>query len=440
MRKSAWVLAAAVSASLSSLGLAEETAVDTAALKAQIDALQKQVQKIEAQQANAAEQQATTAAVAADAATQSQLLQTAPFTAGWNNGFKIQSADGAFTLQPGLIFQFRNITNYRTGDEDDLQNGFEFRRLRPRIDGTAFTKDLKYSVVLDTGRNVGTMTLLDAWVSYNFTKEWGVKLGQFRNSWIHEGDVSDVRQLAVERSLVDATIGGGLTDRVQGVEGFYGSTETPLQAFASFHDGDNSRNTDFRDSDGAADAASTSRVDSNFGLSGRAQYKIFGNWDDYKDMTAKNAKADLLVVGGGLEFSQNGDANITRLVADGQYENVAGWSGFGQVVYTYNGTDDTNNIGVTGQVGYLINPKIEAFGRYSFVNFDEDINGEDTFHEFTVGGNYYFGPDGVWSHGLKFTLDLNYLPTGSPGNQTGLGYLAGDDDQIVLRAQFQLVL
>lgn len=435
LRQSAWILSAAVSATLASVGLAQDS-VDTNALKAQIDALQKQVQKIEAQQATAAEQQATTAALAADAAKQSQFLQTAPFTAGYNKGFKIQSTDGNFVLQPGAQIQFRNVTNYNSVD-DDVENGFEFRRLRLRLDGNAFSKDLKYGIQLDNARNGGTTSLLDAWVSYKFNKDYGVKAGQFRNSWVHEGDVSSSRQLAVDRSLVDVALAGSNTDRVQGVELFYVNNDQPLQAFASFHDGENSKNTDFRDSDGDAVG---SRIDANFGASGRVQYKFFGNWDDYRDFTAKNAKEDLLVAAVGVNYSQSGDNDVTRAVADVQYENVSGLSAFGQGVYTYNGVDESSNFGVSGQVGYLINPKVELFGRYAFIDLDTEINDQDTFHEITLGANYYFGPDGAWLHQTKFTLDLNYLPTGSPGNQTGLGYLAGDEDQVVLRAQFQLLL
>src|SRR5690606_27318260 len=55
-----------------------------------------------------------------------------------------------------------------------------------------------------------------------------------------------------------------------------------------------------------------------------------------------------------------------------------------------------------------------------------------------VGVNYYLGPDGSYLHRAKFTVDVVYLPDGLPNNQTGLGYLASDDEQFVLRGQFQL--
>jgi hypothetical protein len=70
---------------------------------------------------------------------------------------------------------------------------------------------------------------------------------------------------------------------------------------------------------------------------------------------------------------------------------------------------------------------------------DEDfVTGEDTIHEFTAGVNYYLGWDGAFGHRAKITVDVVYLPNGSPNDQTGLGVLAGTEDQFVLRGQFQL--
>jgi hypothetical protein len=44
------------------------------------------------------------------------------------------------------------------------------------------------------------------------------------------------------------------------------------------------------------------------------------------------------------------------------------------------------------------------------------------------------------AHAVKFTVDLNYLPNGSPASLPGLGILDSEDDQVVLRFQAQLVL
>ncbi len=439
MRRSLAIAAAAVVvASVSGFAQAAEDSPQD--VKSEINTLQRRLAALEAKD------QATTtsAAVQTDATTRSQLLQTQGFTAGYDKGFKIQSADGKFMLQPGIQFQFRNITNFAdTADAgDSLQNGFELRRVRLRLDGNAFTKNLKYSFVWDSARNGGTTTILDAWASYNFDgTPYTIKAGQFRNSWVHEGDVGDAKQLTVERSLADAALGGTVTDRVQGAEFIYGQADLPIRAAVAFHDGDNSKNTDFRDSDGP-DA--TSRVDGNFGFSGRLEYKVFGDWSAYSDFTAKGSKEDLLVVGGGADFSENGDANVTRVTIDGQYESTQGLSAYAALLYNNvdGGGASANNYGGLAQVGYLVTPNWEPFARYSVVMLDNEVNGEDTFHELTAGVNYYFGENGSYGHGVKFTLDLNYLPNGVPLSNsaaTGLGYLAGTDDQFALRAQFQIV-
>ncbi|MEA2734125.1 MAG: hypothetical protein QOE14_576, partial [Humisphaera sp.] len=60
---------------------------------------------------------------------------------------------------------------------------------------------------------------------------------------------------------------------------------------------------------------------------------------------------------------------------------------------------------------------------------------DDTLHEFAIGANYY-----VHGHDLKFTVDVLYMPNGSPVSDTGSGVLASDDTQFVLRGQFQLLL
>jgi hypothetical protein len=86
-----------------------------------------------------------------------------------------------------------------------------------------------------------------------------------------------------------------------------------------------------------------------------------------------------------------------------------------------------------------LNRQWEVFGRYDVTFLDEDfVTGEDTFHEFTVGVNYYLGQNGSAGHRAKLTVDVVYLPNGSPSDQTGLGILAGTEDQFVLRGQFQI--
>jgi hypothetical protein len=105
------------------------------------------------------------------------------------------------------------------------------------------------------------------------------------------------------------------------------------------------------------------------------------------------------------------------------------------------------DFGFVAQAGYLLNDKCEVFGRYDFTAVDDDAPGtlsagaaaagSDDIHEITVGMNYF-----MKAHAAKFTVDLSWLPNGSPVNATGVDVLGqtSDDDQFVLRAQFQLLL
>jgi hypothetical protein len=405
-------------------------------LKAQVERLEATQQQREAPSAD--EVGRTVESVLTDADRRSEFLQVQGFTAGYDKGFVIQSEDKSFVLRPGIQTQFRWVGNY--GDADDANNnedGFEVRRLRLRFDGNAFSKDLTYQFQWDTNRAGGNVQLLDAWFQYRFAPQWAVRLGQFKESVFHERDVSGFSQLAVERSLNDALLGGANTDRVQGVSLIYGGGEDDaLRAEVAYHDGANSRNTDFRD------------ANADFGVGGRAEYKALGQWADYKDFTAKAGKADLLVFGAGADFTQAFTADVLRTTADVQYETAGKLSLYGALhanLSDINDPDDEvaedspTDYGALAQVGYLLTDQLEAFGRYGITQLD-DAAGDDTFSEITTGVNYYLGEKGNAVHKAKLSLDLTYLPDGSPSAQTSQGALAGEEDQFIVRGQFQLIL
>jgi predicted porin len=225
---------------------------------------------------------------------------------------------------------------------------------------------------------------------------------------------------------------------VQGVSLVYGGTKTDVfRGELAYHDGANSRNTNFQDGT------------TNWGAGVRGEYKAFGDWANYKDLTAKGDKENLLVIGTGADYTDRDGANVLLATVDAQYELADRLAVYGAVHGAYTdpheatGNDSTFNWGVLGQVGYLVSKQWEVFGRYDVVKLDEDAvasGAEDTFHEFTAGVNYYLGKDGVYLHRAKLTLDVGYLPNGAPSDQTQAGILAATDDEFYVRAQFQLLL
>jgi hypothetical protein len=411
-------------------------------LQRQIEALRQQVRRLEQSHRSAAEpaytQQDVDAAVSSlirDADRRSQLLaETGGFLGGWQDDkFSIRSADGNYSLNPSVQFQFRYDTTWREGggsnDGDDrTDSGFEVRRLKLGIDGNALSKDLYYNFVWATDRKTGNLVNEEAYILWKFAPTLSVKVGQYKELIYQESIVSSKRLLAVDRTLIDQVVFGG-DAYIQGVELDY-NDENAIQALIGFSDGYNSFDTNFQD-------PPINPFD--FGIYGRAQYKVFGDWKNYTDMTALRNKKDLLVLGVGGDWSQSGGTNTYRHALDAQWE-TGPLALFGAFIGRYvdsPAAGSTWDWGFVAQAAYLVNTQWEVFGRYNYFALDDTAPGaEDQFHEITVGLNYY-----IRNHHAKITLDAGWLPSGSPSNQDGIGVLSNDGrNEYYLRGQFQLLL
>jgi hypothetical protein len=422
-------------------------------LMQQIQSLQQRVQDLEHKQdqaAHARDIDAVSKAVLADADKRSQLINAQDFSAGYKDGFFIRSADGNFVFHPWVQLQFRNETNFRqnAGDGDDLENGFELRRVKLGFDGTVFSSDLLYAFVWATDRHDGGLALEEAWGKYRFSDSFAVKAGQYKGPFAHESQVSSKNLMAAERTLLTDQFTGG-DNFLQGVSFIYNDQlkKGPLRAEAAITDGiRNNSNQNFQD---------FPTNNANFGLEARAEYFVMGSQKDYEDFEAFNRKSNLLVLGGGLDWTQAGNTDFFLQTLDAQYEDTHGLGLYGAFYgrWTQNapaGVDpappaaapsehDLYDWGIIAQAGYLMKQRWEPFVRYSFIDFDRDGLGPDVenrMHEITMGLNYF-----VFGHSAKFTLDATWLPNGSPITDDGAGVLANDgSDEVVIRVQFQLVI
>lgn len=396
---------------------------------AQLEAKQQEASSASTYAADKAVADRTVADVLADAEKRSQLLAEGGLTAGWIKGKPtIQSDDGKFVLNPTLQLQFRFVADYldeseATG-EDDFESGFEMRRVKFGASGKY--GDFGYKFVWATNRAGGTVFLEDAEVSYKLSDTLSIYGGQFKDPVHHEELVSSSRQLAVERSLVNELLGGGVLDRVQGVGLAYESG--PLYATVAFIDGSNSDNTNFTAGTGA-----------EYGVAGRVEYTVYGDKKQYADFTAMGNKGDMLVIGAGGDISGLASANQYTYTVDAQWENAAGLAVYGaalgQTIQGHSDDSDDSNFGAIAQVGYLLpDSKWEVFGRGGWIHYESDADNDDIF-ELTAGVNYYF-----FSHNAKFTADVTVLPNGSPA-ESGSGIRdSGDELQVVGRVQFQLAI
>lgn len=442
MTRSKYMAMAAAVGALGMGAVARAAEPTTEELMKQIEQLQAKVEQLETRQQalNSKDVDATVESVLRDADRRSQLLQMEGFTAGWQKGkgFMIQDAQGNWVLNPYFQFQFRSTTTYRDNaandDDDDIQNGFEVRRMKVGFRGNAFTPDLTYNFRLETDQDGGSVTLEDANIQYFFSDDMAFKVGQWKDNVYHEETMSSGKQLAADRSMVNELLGGGLTDYVQGVALVYAPKDSTVRAEVAFHDGLNTDNTSFLEHTGGA-----FDLDPNWGVSARVDVKVMGDWKSYDDFSAMGNKEDLLVIGGGFDYTEDGAFNAIFHTVDVQWENAAGLGVYAAYLGIASDFDDADNFydwGLIVQAGYMINDRWEVFGRYGYMDLDALASFDDTYHEATLGANYYVGG----GHNAKVTVDVTWLCNGAPDDIEGIGVLAAENTEIIVRGQFQLLL
>lgn len=380
-----------------------------------------------------------------------------------DKGFFIKGDDGRFALYPDLLFQFRGVVNYRegakAGGNSSTENGFEVRRAKFGFYGTAFDPDFSYRFLWQNNPATGAVVLQYAWGQYLFAHnlgkgDLGIRAGQFKNVVFKEETTPDRSQLLVERSLVNSLLGGGaLGSETQGVDLLYTGNDSPLHVDLLIHNGIKRSNTSFDNEQPIATTSggvtTTKNVSTNFGVAGRIDYKLFGRWGDGDDLTGVWGRENLLVVGGGADFTQADHNNIVHWTADAQYQlhhKISLFAGaYGNFTDFRNQAGPGNRHDFGGQIeaGYFVTRSIQPVVRYSVTRFDKDfrVGGTRTFQEFAGGVNWFLGNGGQLGNRAKVTVDVTYLPDGTPAFAGG-DFLASPNkkEEVVLRAQLQLSL
>jgi len=276
--------------------------------------------------------------VLADADTRASLRDSGA-TAGWNNGFFLQSSDGRFRLNVGGMvqarYQYSRIrNNYDTADpqfgqayasQDDSYRRFGWEIPHARLDfsghvfdsGTTFrilgefanqrgdyfttyTNPIQVSSN-DTGQRNGSFQLLDAWIAHELGNGFAVRVGQFKLPFDLGWEVGIANQMTGDRSITALHLGLG---RSQGIELAYR--------------GDNVR-ARLALSEGANDAlfadyklAVTSPMNtpyyqnqSDLSLSSRMEFKLAGSWADFDRMTSPPGEQFGLLAGLGVHWQKS---------------------------------------------------------------------------------------------------------------------------------------
>jgi phosphate-selective porin OprO and OprP len=342
-----------------------------------------------------------------------------------------------FTVNVNGQIQFRYIWNSRSeppaGQEDDTI-GFQARRIKIEVGGK-IAQDWGYKIVGAFSRSDGTFFLEDAFGTWAFADGWLLSFGQFKLPFLREEFTSSKTQLAADRSAMNNQFSQG---RSQGI--MFGYEGDAFRFTGAFSDGFRSSNLDF-------DA-----TQADFALTARLDYKIAGNWRQFRDFTSFRNSEFASLLGAAVHWESGGDTNntvdreILAATVDLGIEG-SGWNLYAAGVYRSLDPavgNDVDDYGIVIQGGFFVAEQTELFARWDATFADDNRNLSD-FHVITAGLNYYMIPE---SHAAKFTLDFQYLLdapadslTPAASSMRGIGLLASDldDGQWAIRAQMQIL-
>jgi hypothetical protein len=362
--------------------------------------------------------------VLADADTRASLLQSG-MTAGYDDGFMIGTSDGSFSLRLNGQLQTRYIWNIQDDaalDGDTNDRGFENTRTKLFFSGNVAGDEWTYYVEGNFSRSGGDFGLDDAYVAYDAGDGMKVVVGQYKLPLVREFLVHSMNQLAVERSLLASTFLG--SSRTQGI--MVDWSNDALRLRGSFNDGWGTANTAW------------SSTPTEYAFTGRADWLLSGNWDQFDDFTSPRGSEQGIMIGGGIHFEEAEFPNVgvgadtLLLTGDVSWE-FDGGNVFGAIYYTDIDVTNATPIGFVVQGGYYFTDMWEGFVRYEWGDFDSP--GIEDLSLITVGVNAYYNAN------VKMTADVGFgLDQVSAGSDiTGWQADGGTDDgQVVIRTQLQL--
>jgi hypothetical protein len=297
-----------------------------------------------------------------------------------------------------------------------------------------------YYINANFSSDSGSFDIQDAVISYDAGNGWSMLMGQMKVPLVREWLVDSSKQLAVERSSVAYYYGGGRT-----------------QGFAVDYRGDDfhvigaiSNGVDADGSDYFAAARPWSSEDTEYSITGRAELKLGGNWEQFEDLTSPRGSENGTLLGFGVHWQQDefgttapNDDETRLLILTGDISmEFDGWNIFGSINYA--DVDPTVGDGYAPwgavvQGGFYLTEKLEGFLRYEYNNWDDfgvDDATVDDLNLITVGVNAYYNSNVKAS--ADFGWNFNAVEVGSDVTGLRTDGNRDNDGQAVLRAQLQL--
>lgn len=381
----------------------------------------------------------------ADADTRSS-LEGSGAMAGWDKGFFLQSADGAFRMVINGQIQFRYVWNHQNDSPtDDYRYGFEVRRSKLSFKGHMFDPSWQYELELDSNRTSGDMQLGEnVWVLKDLGNGFAVRAGQFKPFYLREENVSSRRLLAVERSMVNGFFSAGVAQGVQ-----VSSTHDRWRVMGAYIDGF-----------GTGGASPYTVEDNEYAFTARGEFLAWGDWKAIEDDNPFRGGTDALLFGVAASTRRqeygtgdnlpppdfnNAEFDASAIAADITWKTsgftLAAW-GIYQKMRTNDdgvmGAFDYDQYGAVVRGGVFVSDDIELYAMYEWG--ETGMPNTSNLSALTVGFNWFFHRNDIkWSSDIGYGFNPVAAPWAGSG---GTGWRAdspGEDGQIVIRSQIQLL-
>lgn len=450
LTKQVGLVVGAAALTLTSGSFADTTPEANTDLKAQLSDALARIDQLEAKQNDnwlteqrADEIRGLVQDVLADADTRASLLAQG-VTAGYDNGAVIASSDGNWSLRTNIHMQQRFVYNNQdegtstTTDED--RYGFENTRTKFILTGNVVNPQWIYKVEINVGSPSDAFSddredTGDAYLGYKYNDGLTVLFGTMKAPLLREELVDSRYQLAVERSALNYLYTGG---RADGVTLDWMGDQFHIAGM--FSDGMNTGQTVW------------ATPDTDFAFTGRVEFLASGTWDQFSDFTSPAGEEQGIMIGGALHYQEAeddpgtglADTDTFVLTADVSAE-FGGANVFAAFIYrnidttTVTGSTDIDQVGFLVQGGVALNDDWEAFARYEWSDFDTVVAGVavEDLSLITFGVTRYFaGHNAKWTTDVGIGLDEIVNAPAITGLRTDF---AGEDTQVVIRSQIQLV-
>ena len=340
----------------------------------------------------------------------------------FGKGIRVIAADSSFSMKFGVRMQslYDGQLNLKT---DEYEDGFQIRRFRLKFDGFVYNPKLEYKIELaiaNSDINGGAIPesgntaniVLDAFVNWNFYRNWSLIFGQKKLPGNRERVISSQVLQFVDRSNLNSRFN---IDRDLGIHLVYGSEKVNLIGALTMGEGRNMVIDNI----------------AGYDYTARAEYLPFGQFanggDYYGSDLAREQKPKLSLAvtydfndGASRKGGQLGEffpttTDLSSVFADAHFK-YRGFSSMveyvnkqapdGPLVYDADGsvTDAFyTGEGFNWQAGYLFKNNLEVAGRYTHVT-PEAITGRNPNTQYTLGLSRYFV-----GHNLKIQTDVSFI-------------------------------